>query len=190
MRWPKPSASGRHGKGRVLHRSRSALRAHRRKKLRPEICRGQLVMNFEKDKAGGFLVQKRFIAGSLLLNFFDRPDFIAYKFEDRRATAAVPACAPGAHRRSAGPIRKKRPAHLRGRRQSHSHSSNASNGRSRKKPASSRWRPVFYGFFGSAGLALDAGGSAPWRGRRAGGFWARARHSSWRPARSARRSDG
>ena len=52
------------------------------KKLRPEICRGQLSMNFEKDKAGlpGY---KRFIAGNLLLNFLTVPDFIAYKFEDR-----------------------------------------------------------------------------------------------------------
>ena len=37
------------------------------KKLRPEICRGQLSMNFEKDKAG-LPWYKRFIAGNLLLN--------------------------------------------------------------------------------------------------------------------------
>ena len=35
------------------------------KKLRPEICRGQLSMNFEKDKAG-LPWYKRFIAGNLL----------------------------------------------------------------------------------------------------------------------------
>ena len=52
------------------------------KKLRPEICRGQLSMNFEKDKAG-LPWYKRFIAGNLLLNFLTVPDFIAYKFEDR-----------------------------------------------------------------------------------------------------------
>ena len=53
------------------------------KKLRPEICRGQLSMNFEKDKAG-LPWYKRFIAGNLLLNFLTVPDFIAYKFEDRK----------------------------------------------------------------------------------------------------------
>ena len=53
------------------------------KKLHPEICRGQLSMNFEKDKAG-LPWYKRFIAGNLLLNFLTVPDFIAYKFEDRK----------------------------------------------------------------------------------------------------------
>ena len=52
------------------------------KKLRPEICRGQLSMDFEKDKAG-LPWYKRFIAGNLLLNFLTVPDFIAYQFEDR-----------------------------------------------------------------------------------------------------------
>ena len=49
------------------------------KKLRPEICRGQLSMNFEKDKAG-LPWYKRFIAGNLLLNFLTVPDFIAYNY--------------------------------------------------------------------------------------------------------------
>ena len=53
------------------------------KKFRPAICRGQLSMNFEKDKAG-LPWYKRFIAGNLLLNFLTVPDFIAYKFEDRK----------------------------------------------------------------------------------------------------------
>ena len=52
------------------------------KKLRPEICRGQLSMNYEKEKSG-LPWYKRFIAGNLLLNFLTVPDFIAYKFEDR-----------------------------------------------------------------------------------------------------------
>ena len=52
------------------------------KKFRPAICRGQLSMNFEKDKSG-LPWYKRFIAGNLLLNFLTVPDFIAYKFEDR-----------------------------------------------------------------------------------------------------------
>ena len=41
-------------------------------------------MNFEKDKAG-LPWYKRFIAGNLLLNFLTVPDFIAYKFEDRKS---------------------------------------------------------------------------------------------------------
>ncbi len=53
------------------------------KKLRPDFCRGQLAMDFEKERAGlpGY---QRFIVTNLLLNFLTRPDFIAYKFEDRR----------------------------------------------------------------------------------------------------------
>lgn len=53
------------------------------KKLRPDFCRGQLSMDFEKDRAGlpGY---QRFVMTNLLLNFLTRPDFIAYKFEDRR----------------------------------------------------------------------------------------------------------
>ena len=54
------------------------------KKLRPEICRGQLSMNFCKDPSG-LPFYKRVIAGNMLLNFLTRPDFIAYKFEDRKA---------------------------------------------------------------------------------------------------------
>lgn len=53
------------------------------KKLRPEICRGQLSMNFCKDPSG-LPFYKRVIAGNMLLNFLTRPDFIAYKFEDRK----------------------------------------------------------------------------------------------------------
>lgn len=52
------------------------------RKLRPDFCRGQLSMNFEKDRAG-LPFYKRFIVTNLLLNFLTRPDFIAYKFEDR-----------------------------------------------------------------------------------------------------------
>ena len=56
------------------------------KKLRPDTCRGQLSMNFMKDPAG-LPLYKRFIAGNLLLNFLTRPDFIAYKYEDRNCLA-------------------------------------------------------------------------------------------------------
>ena len=53
------------------------------KKLRPEICRGQLSMRFEKESSGLSWI-KRFIAGNLLENFLTVPDFIAYQFSDRK----------------------------------------------------------------------------------------------------------
>ena len=52
------------------------------KELRPGICRGQLASNFLKDPEGLPLYQ-RVILTNLLLNVKARPDFIAYKFEDR-----------------------------------------------------------------------------------------------------------
>ena len=52
------------------------------KKLRPKICRGQLSMNFVKEPSG-LPFYKRVIAGSMLLNFLTRPDFIAYQYSDR-----------------------------------------------------------------------------------------------------------
>ena len=58
------------------------------KKLRPEICRGQLSMNFCKDPSG-LPFYKCVIAGNMLLNFFTRPDFIAYKFEDRKCLSSA-----------------------------------------------------------------------------------------------------
>ena len=64
------------------------------KKLRPEICRGQLSMNFEKDKAG-LPWYKRFIAGNLLLNFLTVPD-------------CARASASGARRRSTGRSARRR----------------------------------------------------------------------------------
>ena len=53
------------------------------KRNKPEIIRGQLAQNFIKKPSG----QKRildFILTSLVLNVATRPDFIAYKFEDRK----------------------------------------------------------------------------------------------------------
>lgn len=58
------------------------------KKLRPEICRGQLSMNFCKDSSG-LPFYKCVIAGNILLNFLTRPDFIAYKFEDRKGLSSA-----------------------------------------------------------------------------------------------------
>ncbi len=52
------------------------------RELRPAICTGQLSQDFEKDKSGLPWYQ-RFILTNLLFNVKTRPDFIAYKFEDR-----------------------------------------------------------------------------------------------------------
>lgn len=51
------------------------------KRLRPEICRGQLSGHFRKSS--GLPWYKRFIASNLLLNFLTVPDFIAYCYPDR-----------------------------------------------------------------------------------------------------------
>jgi len=53
-------------------------------KCRPEICRGQLAENFfrSKSKLPGYL---KFLLTNLLMNVRCRPDFIAYKFEDRNS---------------------------------------------------------------------------------------------------------
>ncbi len=60
------------------------------KKNRPEIIRGQLLMNYKKDNTKinpllGFLLQ------NLLTNFITKPDFIAYRVEDRN-TLSLKLC--------------------------------------------------------------------------------------------------
>ena len=52
------------------------------RKLRPEICRGQLSMNFLKEPSGLPWYQ-RFLMTNVLLNWYTRPDFLAYQFSDR-----------------------------------------------------------------------------------------------------------
>ena len=54
--------------------------------FRPEIIRGQLSENFRKD-AQGWEHFVGFLLSNLLFNAFTAPDFIAYKFEDRRRFA-------------------------------------------------------------------------------------------------------
>ncbi len=56
----------------------------------PEIIRGQLSSDFTRDHTGNGPVMD-FLAARLLLNFYGRPDFIAYHFEDR-AHAPVRYC--------------------------------------------------------------------------------------------------
>ena len=62
------------------------LRAHR-----PEIVRGQLSQNFMRHPAGLGL-KSRWMLTNLVYNVRTRPDFIAYKFEDRNCLAPRLCC--------------------------------------------------------------------------------------------------
>lgn len=53
------------------------------KKYRPDVIRGQLAQDFLKEPSG-LSLPHRFLLTNLLYNCRTRPDFIAYKFEDRR----------------------------------------------------------------------------------------------------------
>ena len=53
------------------------------KKHRPDITRGQLSQNFIKEKSG-LSLPLRVVLTSLVLNFLTAPDFIAFKFSDRK----------------------------------------------------------------------------------------------------------
>lgn len=57
---------------------------HYIKKHYPEVIRGQLACNFLGDKDCPFPWLLRLVATCQLLNFLSRPDFTAYRFEDRR----------------------------------------------------------------------------------------------------------
>ena len=58
------------------------------KQNRPEICRGQLSQNFVKRPDGGNLSKLlRQVLTNLYANFLTKPDFIAYRFEDRNCRA-------------------------------------------------------------------------------------------------------
>ena len=50
---------------------------------RPEICRGQLSMNFQRQE--GTYDPQQLIARHLLMNFLAKPDFIAYDIRDKEA---------------------------------------------------------------------------------------------------------
>lgn len=52
---------------------------------RPEILRGQLSMNFQRQE--GNYSPEQFLMRHLLMNFFGRPDFIAYDLRDCRAVS-------------------------------------------------------------------------------------------------------
>lgn len=50
---------------------------------RPEVLRGQLAMNYQRQE--GHYGPERMASRHLLYNFFSKPDFIAYDIRDRRA---------------------------------------------------------------------------------------------------------
>lgn len=55
------------------------------RKHHPEICRGQLAMNFQRQE--GKYGLECFIVRHLLTNFLTRPDFIAYDLRDKEAVS-------------------------------------------------------------------------------------------------------
>ena len=57
------------------------------KENKPHIIRGQLAANFLKDKSINLSLPIRIVLTNLLMNFLTTPDFIAYKFEDRKSPA-------------------------------------------------------------------------------------------------------
>ncbi len=53
------------------------------KKLAPQVVRGQLSQNYFKDKKSSLNPVLKLVMTLLLTNFLTRPDFIAYRFDDR-----------------------------------------------------------------------------------------------------------
>lgn len=52
---------------------------------RPEVCRGQLSMNFQRREAA--FTPVHYMARHLMMNFLGRPDFIAYDIRDRSSVS-------------------------------------------------------------------------------------------------------
>lgn len=61
------------------------------KKNRPEVIRGQLSQNFFRDKTKLSLPVK-FLLTQNLLNFLTRPDFLAYRYEQRKCCPGLVIC--------------------------------------------------------------------------------------------------
>ncbi len=57
------------------------------RKNRPDIIRGQLAANFLHSKDSGKGAALNFVLTNLMMNFMTQPDFIAYKFQDRKGLA-------------------------------------------------------------------------------------------------------
>ena len=54
------------------------------RKHRPEVCRGQLAENFLRDRENRLSLPLRFALTNLLTNAAAVPDFVAYRFSDRK----------------------------------------------------------------------------------------------------------
>ena len=61
------------------------------RKHRPEVIRGQLSQNFLKDR-GKLSLPMAFATTHLLSNIMVQPDFVAYRFKDRKKWAPQPCC--------------------------------------------------------------------------------------------------
>lgn len=59
------------------------------RKNRPDLIRGQLTENFFKSKTSKLPWILKFLLTNQLLNFLTRPDFVAYKFRDRKNLSDV-----------------------------------------------------------------------------------------------------
>ena len=57
------------------------------RKYRPQVCRGQLAENFLDADHTGLSRFLEFVLTNLLMNIAARPDFIAYRFEDRHGAS-------------------------------------------------------------------------------------------------------
>lgn len=57
---------------------------HWLRKNRPDLIRGQLTENFFKSKTSPLPWALKFVLSNQMLNFLIQPDFVAYKFKDRK----------------------------------------------------------------------------------------------------------
>lgn len=57
------------------------------RKNQPDVIRGQLAANFARSKASGQGLLLDIVLTNLMMNFMTQPDFIAYKFQDRKGLA-------------------------------------------------------------------------------------------------------
>ena len=57
---------------------------HWLRKNRPDLIRGQLTENFFRSKASKLPWLLKFLLTNQVLNFLTQPDFVAYKFQDRK----------------------------------------------------------------------------------------------------------
>ncbi len=62
------------------------------KKHRPDIVRGQLTEDFLRNPKSKLPWILKFLLSKNLLNFMSRPDFVAYKFADRKSTWSLFFC--------------------------------------------------------------------------------------------------